>query len=174
MNLNNKSFTFVEIMVYVGVLAVIIAAVASFIIWTINSNSKSRVMREALSNSRRVIERMTSEIKEAKEIYLPTSVFDFHPGQLSLKTSKYLPTGEKITYLDFYICSNRLCLKKESQNPITLTSDKVKVTNLVFHQIDTTVPSIQIDLTIEFDDSSGRPERQALVETITTASLRRY
>lgn len=170
----NKSFTIIELLVYIAVLVVITTAVSGFIIWSINSNSKAKVMRQVLNNSRRAVEIITSEIKEATEIYTPTTTFSSHPGQLSLKTLKYLPTGEQVTYIDFYLCEDWLCLKKESQDPIVLTSDKVKVTNLVFQQVASNPPSIQIDLTVEFADISGRPEHQATVTTSSVASLRKY
>lgn len=169
-----KSFTLIEILVYITVLVIIITTVFSFIIWTIHSNSKTKAMRETLDNSRRAMEIITAEIREAKSIYVPTSIFDSHPGQLSLETSKYLPVGETISYLDFYLCDSHLCLKKEFQSSLVLTSDRVKVTNLVFRQIGSTIPSIQIDLRIEFLDITGRPERQAVVDTTSTASLRSY
>lgn len=119
---------------------------------------------------------MSNEIKEAKSIYFPTSVFDSHPGQLSLETIKYLPEGEIKTYIDFYLCGTQLCLKKESQDPIALTSDRVKISNLIFSQIATTstIPSIQINLKIDYKSPAARPEYQASFNTTSTISLRSY
>jgi len=170
-----KGFTLIEMLIYIAVLSIIILAVSSFFLWTVRSNTKAKAMRETQDNARRIMEIMTSEIKEAKNIYTPTSIFDSHPGQLSLETTKYLPEGETKSYIDFYLCEERLCLKKESQNPITLTSDQVKVSNLVFTQIVSgEIPSIQIDLRIDFKDTTGRPEYQASVNLKSTASLRSY
>jgi len=166
-----KSFTLTEMLVYVAVLAIIVLAVSSFFLWTTRSNTKTRAMREALDNSRRAMEIMSSEIKEAKSIYTPTTT----STQLSLETTKYLPTGEETTYIDFYLCGTQLCLKKESQNPIALTSDRVEVNNLIFSQIITGGnPSVQIDLGINFKNPQNRPEYQASVNLKSTASLRSY
>ena len=71
------------------------------------------------------METMVYDVKEANSIYTPTSMFDSHPGQFSLETKKYLPTGEVSSYVDFFICGDHLCFKKESQDPISLTSDNV-------------------------------------------------
>lgn len=170
-----KSFTLLEALIYIGVLAIIVVAISSFLIWSVHSNTKARVMRETLYSAGRALEVMTHEIKEAKSIYTPTSVFDSHPGQLSLETNHYLPTEETISYIDFYLCDNHLCLKKESQNPIALTSDRVEVANLVFSQIITgTVPSLQIDLRVEYKNPTDRPEYQASVNLKSTVSLRNY
>ena len=158
-------------LVYVAVLAIIVLAVSSFFLWTTRSNTKTRAMREALDNSRRAMEIMSSEIKEAKSIYAPTTT----STQLSLETTKYLPAGEETTYIDFYLCGTQLCLKKESQNPIALTSDRVEVNNLIFSQIITGGnPSVQIDLGINFKNPQNRPEYQASVNLKSTASLRSY
>jgi len=171
-----KGFTLIEVLVYVAVLSIIILTVSGFLIWTMRSNTKAKVMKETQDNARRAMEIMTYEIKEAKSIYTPTSVFGSHPGQLSLEIKKYLPEGEDNTYIDFYLCENQLCLKKESKNPIALTSDRVKVSNLVFNQIATTstLPSIQINLQIDYKTLAERPEYQASFITTSTVSLRSY
>ncbi len=165
-----------EILVYIGVVAIIILVVSSFLLWVVRSNAKARAMGEVVDNVRRAMETMTYEIREASSIYLPTSVFDSHPGQLSLEVSKYLPDGENLTYIDFYLCGAKLCLKKELENPIPLTSDRVIITNLVFSQVATTstTPSIQINLKIDYKTVAGRKEYQASFNTTSTVSLRSY
>lgn len=167
-----KSFTLVEMLVYIGILGILVVAIFSFLIWSVRSNAKAKAMRETLYSARRAMEVMTYEIKEA-ERYTPTSVFDVHPGQLSLETIKYLCQGEEISFIDFYLCGTQLCFKKESQEPIALTTDNVEVTNLVFHQIVSgEVPSIQIDL--EVKKLGNRPEYRASVNLKSTVSLRSY
>src|SRR4030042_1459943 len=168
-NRKNKSFTLVEVLVYIATLVIVVTVISSFIIWSVMANTKNKVMAETLDNTRRAIEIMTHEIKEADDVYEPTSVFNSHPGQLSLETRKYLPIGEILTYIDFYICDNQLCLKKESidgasVNPVILTSEKVEAKNLTFSKIISgDVPSVQIDLTLGYKDATGRPEYQASV-----------
>jgi len=169
--MNNRGFTFIEMLVYVAVLAIIVLAVSSFFLWAINSNTKAKALRETLDNTRRVMEIMTYEIKEAKGIYAPTTT----STQLSIESNYYLPEGERTSYIDFYLCDTRLCLKKESQDPIVLTSDSVEIDNLVFTRIVSgEAPSIQIDLTINYKNPANRPEYQALVHLTSTASLRGY
>jgi len=169
---NQKSFTLIEILVYIAVLAIITVAISSFFLWFIHSNTKARAMRETLDNTRRAVEIMTYEIKEAKSIYTPTTT----STQLSLETTKHLPEEEKTTYIDFYLCGTRLCLKKESQTPVALTSDRVVVNNLEFLEITTTptAPSIQVNLKADYKNPTGRPEYQASVNLTSTAALRSY
>ncbi len=169
-------FTLIELLAYIGVLVVIISAISSFFLWAVRLNAKIRAIRETSDNAWRTMEIMTYEIKEAKSIYTPTSIFDSQLGQLSLEKVKYLPAGEATTFIDFYLCGTQLCLKKESENPIALTSDRVEVKSLTFSQIATTstVPSIQINLKIDYKAPANKPEYQASVNVTSTASLRSY
>lgn len=171
-----KGFTLVEVLIYISVLAIIIAAVSSFLLWQISSNAKSRATRETQYNVARALSIMTQEIREAKSVYIPTSIFDINLGQLSLETTKYLPAGETASYIDFFICGTQLCLKKESQNPDAITSSTVKISNLIFRQIATTstAPSIQINLRVDYIATSTRPEYQSSFGATSTASLRSY
>ena len=164
-------FTLIEFLVYTAVLSIVIAVISSFIVWSIHSTNKVKAMRETLDNARRAMEIITYEIKEAKSIYTPNTT----STQLSLETTKYLPEGEETTYIDFYLCEKRLCFKKEGQGPAVLTSDSVEINNLVFTQIISgETPSIQINLTAGYKNPDSRPELQALVNLISTASLRSY
>lgn len=164
-----KGFTLMEVLVYLTTLSIIITAVFSFVLWAVRSNTKARAMREVTDNARRTMEILTHEIKEAKSVYVPTTT----SSQLSLETTKYLPAGEKTTYIDFYLCGNQLCLKKESQNPIALTSERVRVSNLVFERIVTgETPSVEVNL--EIDHLGDKPEYTASLNLKSTVSLRSY
>jgi len=171
-----KGFTLIETLVYIVVLAIIMVVVFSFIFWLSQSATKNKAMREALNNAKRAMEIMTHEIKEAVAIYIPTSVFSTSTGQLSLKTLNYLPEGEEKSYIDFFLCQNRLCLKKEGKEPIAITSDKVEVKSLEFTQIaaTSTIPSIKISLEVNYKSSANKPEYQASIKIVSTVSLRSY
>lgn len=165
-------FTLIELLIYVSVLTLIVLAASSLFLSTIKSNRRAKAARETVNNTRRAVEVMTHEIREAKSIYTPTSVLSSSNGQLSLETTKYCPEGEITTYIDFYLCEQRLCLKKESQNPIAITSDKVEIENLEFYQVATS--SIQISLKVNYKSLSTRPEDQFSINTTSTVSLRVY
>lgn len=171
-----KGFTLTEILVYVGILSMIVLVVSSLFLWISRSSAKAKATREALNNSRRAVEIMTHEIREANSIYTPTSAFSISTGQLSLETIKYLPEGENRSYIDFYICEKRLCLKKEGQDPIALTSGKVEIKSLEFSQVATTstIPSVQISLKIDYGTPDTQPSYQASINTTSTVSLRLY
>lgn len=164
-----KGLTLLEVLLYIATLSIIVVTIFSFSLWAVRSNEKARAMREVTDNARRVMEILTQEIKEAKEIYLPTTT----ANQLSLKTAKHLPAGEKNSYIDFYLCGERVCFKKESQNPIALTPEKIKVDRLIFERVVTgEIPSIQIDLKVDY--LAERPESSASINLKSSVSLRSY
>lgn len=159
MTKNNKGFTLIEILVYIAILSLVLFLVCSFIFWMNQSNAKTKAKREALENARRALEIMTYEIKGAKSLYRPTTA----SNQLSLETYRYLPNDEDDTFVDFFLCDSRLCLKKESQDPISLTSNNVEVELLEFTQISINGSlSIKINLTIDS------------INLTSTVSLRSY
>ena len=161
-----KGFTLIELLVYIAIFSIIIGVTVSFILWLVQSNVKAKVMRETMDNAERIMRTVTKELKEAKSIYSPTS----SATQLSLETTRYLPDGESISYIDFYLCESRFCFKKESQDPSYLTSDNVEIVNLVFTQIGAS--SIKIDLTVDYMDIDGKPEYISSISLSSTVSLR--
>ncbi|MCP6718435.1 MAG: prepilin-type N-terminal cleavage/methylation domain-containing protein [Patescibacteria group bacterium] len=170
--INKKGFTLTEALLYIAVSSILILSISSFFLWTNRSNIKMKVSKEVLNNSKIAMEKMSYEIKHAKSIYTSTSVFSTHPGQLSLETSNYAQSNEETSYIDFFICEQRLCLKKENQIPIILTSDKVEIKNLEFNQVATS--SVQINLQIDYLAPTDKPEYQASINTTSTVSIRTY
>ncbi len=167
---NKKGFSLLELVVSVAIFSVILLVVISFFLSTVASNSKTKADREVQENSRKALELITYEIKGAKSIYTPTTT----ANQLSLETSRYLPSDETDTFIDFFLCGTALCLKKESQNPIALTSDDVQVASLSFTQfLNGTKPSVQVNITVNYN-SPANGNNYASVTLTSTASLRSY
>lgn len=160
-------FTLIEVLIYTCLFSLILLIISSFIFWLSYSNNKSKADREVLENIRNAMSLMTHEIKSAESIYTPTTTLN----QLSLKTSNYLPEDESSTFIDFFLCDSRICLKKESQDPIFLTSDTIEVSQLEFTKIFINeMPSVKINLTANYKDLTN-PGQSSLT---STASLRSY
>ena len=164
-----KGFTLLEIIIYIAILSMVLSLASSVMFYFAQTNAQTKGDREVLENARRALEIMTYEINGAKSIYTPTTL----ANQLSLETGTYLPTGESTTYIDFFICEARLCMKKESQNPIFLTSETVQVGSLMFAQISTNgFPSVQISLTVNYTGTINGFQPSTVLTS--TASLRSY
>lgn len=171
LNVSKKGFTMVEIVVSLGIFSIVLLAIVSFILWMNYYSAKTKADREAAENARSILNIMTYEIRGAKSIYTPTTT----SNQLSLETTRYLPAGQTSTFIDFFICGTALCLKKEFQSPIMLTSDSVNVSALSFSQIfNGSKPSIQINVTIDYKNSNNGTGNYASVSLTSTASLRSY
>ena len=166
----SAGFTLSELLAYIAVLSIVMLTVSSLLLWIIRTSTKAKATREVLDNSRRLMEVITHEIKEANSIYTPTSLFSTSLGQLSLETAKYLPAGEVTTFIDFYLCDTRLCLKKEELDPVAITSEQVEIVSLEFSQVATS--SIQINLQLNY--KTERVEYQSSLNTTSTISLRSY
>ena len=173
--MRKQGFTLIEILVYIVVLVVILIAVISFINWSIRINAKAKISVETLNSAKRIMEIMNYEIRSSKSIYNPTSVFGLNPSQLSLETTNHLPSGEEVTFIDFYLCGEQLCLKTESQDPVALNTSSIKIDNLIFEEIiSNDKSSIRIDLTASYNGQSELSEYQSTVNLKSTISPRFY
>lgn len=170
---STKGFTLIEAIVYAAIFVVLTAMVFAFLIWAIHFQARSKALQETRENAQRAMNRMALEVKAAQGIYSPTTTAT---SQLSLETTEYVPAGETSSYIDFFICAKRLCIKKESQNPEALTSDTVEITSINFLEVATasTTPSVQVTLTAEYKNPGNRAELDASVTLASTAALRAY
>lgn len=110
-------------LVYLSVLIIVLIVVISFLIWMNKASFKTKAQREVLDDALGTLRKMGYEVRESEAVYLPTTF----SNQLSLATFHYLPSGESLTYIEFFLCEQRVCLKQESQSPIFITSPKTKV-----------------------------------------------
>lgn len=158
-----KGISLLEAVFYIAILSIIISAVTAFVFALVTSEYTTQADREVGENARRAMEIMTYEIRSANSVYSPTTT----QNQLSLQTFSYPPENEDSTYIDFFLCGTKICMKKESQDPVAITSESVEVDQLSFSSVlVNNMPSIKIDLTINCRNSS--------INLISTASLRSY
>jgi len=171
----NRGYTLLELLIYVGVVAIIIAAVSVLLLWGIRLRAKIQAQEEVLKQTERAMAVMLAEIREAQSVYTPTSAFATTTGQLSLQTSRHIPEGEESGYIDFFLCGTRVCMKEESQNPVAITSENIIIESLVFDLIgrETGFPSIRISISSRYNTQAQRPEYQAAVTLRSSATLRR-
>lgn len=170
-NRPNLGFSLIEIMVYVSILSFVILSVISLFLWSNRTQAKARAITEVVSSSNRAIDIITGEITKSSGIYYPTST----TTQITLSTLHQPPDGETETYTDIYLCGTQVCLKKESQDPVAITSDAVYVNELRFLQISaSTSPSVRITLSLDYADFRSRPDYRTTYSITTTASLRTF
>lgn len=170
---NNKGFTLIEVLIYATIFVIIGVVISSYFIQIVSVTETSRRARESNDNASRAMNVITQEIRHATAVYKPTSEFGTNSGQLSLETTRDLPSEENTTYVDFYLDDEGIYLKRESQVEELLTSEKVKVTNFTFtHLTGGTDTSVQVNLTVEYIDAASGPKTP--VTLTQTASLRSF
>lgn len=167
----DRGFTLIEVIIYIAVLAIIVSAVYSLFLWTVKIYSKSRAIRETTESARRALETITYEINSADGIYSPTS----STTQLSLATRNQLSALEDLGYVDFFLCSGQLCIKRDGRDPEAITSENVTIQSLSFSQVFATssIPSVRVSFEASFNNPGGKPEYRSDVQTVFSASLRR-
>ena len=151
-------------LIYIVTLVIVIGTVTTILLWMVRASNQVHVRDEVVENVEHALASMTSEIREAQSVYTPTMTA---PSQLSLQTRKNPPPGETSTYVDFFLCGARLCVKRESQAPQAITSEKIEVQSLEFTQVQTgSAPSIQIAMEASYLTASATAQ--------ATVSLRAY
>jgi len=168
-------FTMIEMILYVAITGFIGGILINFIFALSASFSHARAQKEVAANTRIAMDKMLSDIRYAGSVYTPTSVLDTNPGQLSMATYRNTPEGHLITYFDYYVSSSRLYFKREDQEHMAITNEKVKVTDLTFHYFKNgtgTAESVKIDLTVEYDAPPDKTALRASTSITATAAVR--
>lgn len=172
---HNSGFTLLEIVLYVGLLMIVVVFTNSFAVAIIRINASSELTEQARDNAHHTLDIIDKEIRLARSVYTPTSVFKISPGQLSLETGEQPPTGETATYVDFYLDDERLYLKREGQTPELIIAENIRVTSITFtHLTAGSAPEMQavrVDMTAVYDTGSGGGRT---VRLTTTSSSRSY
>ncbi|MFH1611707.1 MAG: prepilin-type N-terminal cleavage/methylation domain-containing protein [bacterium] len=171
---NKNGFTIMELIIYMAVFIIIATALITFTLDLLRIQTKVQIKKEVLDSAQRSIDVISWEIKHAKSIYDNTCVAGAHPGQLSLKTIQNTPDGETETYVDFYLDDNdNLCIKREGQSGELLTSENVKISNLVFSNFTAgDTQAIQIDITAFYNSSREQAAYHATTTLTSSAILR--
>ena len=172
---SSSGFTLIELIIYSALLVIISGAIIGFFVQLVDVVDTSRRGRESIDNAKRVLDLINQEVRHADSVYTPTSVAGASPGQLGLETTRDLPTDEENTYVDFYIDDEGLYVRRESQNAELVTSEKVRVSNLVFTILQDANgrQMVRTQVTIEYKDpkpGSGGSNSVSLVSTAATKS----
>lgn len=166
-----RGISLIEVVFYIAILSLVILIVGGAIIWGIRAHGKTQMIAHNIGNATRILDTLSFETRLASSIYTPTTT----NNQLSLETIRNTPSGETRTYIDFFLCETRVCIKREGQEPIAISSDDFEITDLSFAQIATdTAPSIQIKITSESINPTGTTGLDDSITLTSTVTLRSY
>jgi prepilin-type N-terminal cleavage/methylation domain-containing protein len=156
--MRKSGFTLVELLVVIGVSAVVGTVVLGFFVSTLTGRAKAQARAHVQEQARFAMERMVYEIRRARGIEV-TSDFDVdlsdnasYTLDLDMSTAGRDPTT-------FAVSAGVLTIKQGSGSAVDLTSNDVEVTNLTFNNRTTAnnrSHDITITLTVHKADPSGQ------------------
>jgi type II secretory pathway pseudopilin PulG len=169
--LRTGGFSLVETLIYIAILGFAVVAIVSFSLSMANARSKNYVVQEVQANSRGALNIITQRILAAEEINAGVSTFALDPGVLSLQMADPLKNP---TVINLSADNGVLQITQGTEGPISLTSDEVNVTNLVFTNLTPqgSRANIRVEITIKYDNPSGDVEFNYSQTLQTSISLR--
>lgn len=126
---NKKGFTFIEMLLYMGIVSFVLIAIVSFAWNIIYLGIKNNTQQEVSVAARLISERLKYEIRNAQSI----DSSDFGDN-FATDASKNISLSEKSprNATRFFVQDGRLFIQEDAHDAIVLQSDTTKITNLVF------------------------------------------
>ncbi|OGZ33341.1 MAG: hypothetical protein A3I88_00660 [Candidatus Portnoybacteria bacterium RIFCSPLOWO2_12_FULL_39_9] len=168
MKIPSRGFTFIEIIIYVAVLAVFSILVVDIILVLTESFGRFKTANRINSSAEVALERMVREIRLADDIDVSGSILNVSPGRLILKTID--PLTETTVQKEIFLAAAALTLQGDLSSPQSLTGSKVEATSLIFRLIETPLSKA---IKIELELQSGEGNLQKSEKFYNTAILRR-
>ena len=158
---NSSGFTIVEMVVYVAVLALIVAGVVNMILAVSSTFSELRATRQLNRSASVVLDRFVRDVRDAESVVVGSSVFDIHPGELVLSYGVGSPQ------VRLYVDGGTMKIDRGGGYEGDLTVPGVSVTNFMFRHItNSTSESARLEITLE--SVSGKASK---TETFYTTAV---
>jgi len=169
-----KSFTLIEVLLYIAIVTVIMSAFVLFAWNAIILGAKNNTQQELYAQGRIVSERILTEIRNANDLNTGTSNFDVDlvmnsTYQLSLNSDS--PNNPTI----FSVSSGILMIKLGASAAVPLHSSTIKVTSLIFSNYssgDGKTKNIKYILTFIPSSSSASQTYKGTVTLESSAEIR--
>jgi len=157
--IDRRGTTFLEILIYTGIVALVSILVINSILIINSSFNSYRLTKYVNLSAATAMERMTREARLADTIS-EASVFDSHPGCLVFDST------------EFFALSSQLMIKVGSDDSVALTPQGVEVSNLIFREVATSTNLHSKAIRIEMELSASRGKYEKSVKFYNTIVLR--
>ncbi|PJE64179.1 MAG: hypothetical protein COU90_03705 [Candidatus Ryanbacteria bacterium CG10_big_fil_rev_8_21_14_0_10_43_42] len=142
-----RGYTLIETVIYIALVIVIAVVFVQVLVFFAQGFRQAKELRTMHFSAETALERIVREIRFADGVTIGSSVFDTHPGVLTL--SSIDPTTEVPQIITISTSGSQLTLQKDSASPDFLTPNTVTVENIVFRYIATPISeAIKIELRI--------------------------
>ncbi|MDP2676322.1 MAG: prepilin-type N-terminal cleavage/methylation domain-containing protein [bacterium] len=143
-----KGFSLVEMIMYVGVVAVVFVVVVNMTLSVASIWNNARVKRNIITQGGSALERILYELRLANSVDAAGSVFGVSPGTVKVNTI-VSPDDATPTTREFFADASALKLRENGTDTFLITD--VTITNLIFYRIENadTSEAVRVVLTIE-------------------------
>jgi len=164
-NLNN-GFTLIESIIYIAIIGTVVVAFITFSLSIGGNRNKAFVWQEVQTNARTAIDLMSQKIRMATDVISPLA----STTESILELDMPAPSSNVI----FMVMGNQLYLIESGVATTTITSSEVNIANLSFTNMSETGEreNIKINMTTEYDNSSGDIDYEYSYEVETSVSVR--
>jgi|GEM_PF-3552334 type II secretory pathway component PulJ len=135
-----SGFTLIELVLYLALLIILLLGLVYFLIAVTQSRAKATAIGEVDDNGRQVLTTLSRIITSASQINWLASDLNNHPGRLTLITSDGL--------VELSLDNNDALIVDRSGNRNTITTNSVRVSNLVFKKYDDN--TVGLDLAVRY------------------------
>lgn len=165
--IKNAGFSLVELLIYLGLVSVMLTAMATFIGIMIQSSVKNMVITTVDENGASLIDVIGQSIRNAESITLPAANSSSSAMTLDVVTPANDPTI-------FDLSNGVMQIKKGNATVVQLSASQVIISNLSFYNVSRTgTPgSIKYQFTLTYRTTSNRPEYSYSKTFYGSASLR--
>lgn len=168
---DKKGFTLVETLIYIAIIG---TAVTSFVVFAISigePRNKTYATQEVQANMRTAVDLISQRVRAATGVNTGASTFGSDPGVLSLAMAD---STKNPTLIDLTADDGILRITEGVSSAVPITSTEVQVTNLVFTNLTPSGEreSIRIEMTMEYNNSSGDVEFDYTQSATTTVGVR--
>ena len=145
---HKKGISLLETIIYIAILAVMVAVVVNTVLITTTAFGKSRVKRNVAVQGGAALERILREVRLANNVDVAGSVLGVHPGRLRLDTT-VSSSDETPTTREVFLTSSTIMMLTSGSSDAALTAD-AEITNLVFYFIEAaeTSEAVRVEMTI--------------------------
>lgn len=165
---DERGATLLEFLIYIAIVGVVVSSALLFAIEFVASASKASAMSEVSRNARFASARIAAEIRGATAVNAGASVFDIHPGTLSLATASG-PTNPTV----FTVTDGVLTVQQGVGAVLPLTSSKVEITDFTVENLSNgnKTKEIRVSVTATFRNTGNLTELRAETTVKTTARV---
>lgn len=159
-----KGFTFIETLLYIGILSILGTALFTFAWDTFELAQKSRSDEKVLEETRFILEKITYLLRGATGVDEAESVWDDANGKLVIDL---LGTSDTLTIEQQ---NGQLTLQRTNEDPVALHAHDFQTSRIFFERYRKTDNSISsIGITVTLETPAGMRNGYATGATLSTA-----